>query len=419
MTKKQTRAKKPVDALFAEELLFDQATVDAEGDDDLVEDDLVEVRPERLREAVVSATDWTTETIIRLFDRGTIELDPAFQRRDAWTPARKSRFIESLMMGLPIPQIVLAERKDKRGQFIVLDGKQRLLTLQQFAGDLSQVGARRLVLVGLKSLHDLNGKTFEDIVADPRLADDLEAFRNQPIRAVVVKNWPDENFLYLVFLRLNTGSVPLAPQELRQALHPGPFVAFANHCSAESPGLQKALRINGPDFRMRDVELLVRFLAFRLYMQDYAGNMKVFLDDACMKLNSEWTVRKDEVESLTQELEAAISVAEQVFPSGKLFSLYRDGKYEGRFNRAVFDVFTYYLCDGRTRKALASKTDGLAAAFERLCERDTAFRDSLQITTKSLGAVQQRFASFGFEISKLTKRKLAVPTLVAGRLSIE
>ncbi|WP_218672459.1 DUF262 domain-containing protein, partial [Salmonella enterica] len=85
--------------------------------------------------AVVSGTDWTTETIINQINKNNIQLNPDFQRRDAWDKSRKSNFIESLILGLPIPQLVLAERKEQRGAYIVLDGKQRLLSIRQFAAE--------------------------------------------------------------------------------------------------------------------------------------------------------------------------------------------------------------------------------------------------------------------------------------------
>lgn len=100
---------------------------DSEGEDDLAKPDL-----RKLNESVVAASDWTAETIVRQLDRGNINLNPSFQRRDAWTPARKSKFIESLILGLPIPQLVLAENKNQKGSYII-DGKQRLLSLRQFS----------------------------------------------------------------------------------------------------------------------------------------------------------------------------------------------------------------------------------------------------------------------------------------------
>ena len=168
--------------------------------------------------AVVSGNDWTTETLLNQINKGNILLNPDFQRRDAWDKKRKSKFIESLILGLPIPQVVLAESKERRGAYIVLDGKQRLLSIRQFSADADDKVYEQLKLTGLEIRDDLKRKSLQDLRDDLDLFDDLSAFENQPIRTVVIKNWPDEDFLYHVFLRLNTGSVPLSPQELRQAL---------------------------------------------------------------------------------------------------------------------------------------------------------------------------------------------------------
>ena len=97
------------------------------------EEDIGKVDPSLVNKAVVTGTDWTADTILNQLKKGNIVLDPAFQRRDAWNDKRKSKFIESLILGLPIPQIVLAESQESKGTFLVIDGKQRLLTLQRFA----------------------------------------------------------------------------------------------------------------------------------------------------------------------------------------------------------------------------------------------------------------------------------------------
>lgn len=107
--------------------------------DDDQADDLDELlNPDRFRDAVLYGTDWTVRTLLDQIEVGNIDLSPSFQRRDAWSAKNKSRFIESVALQLPIPQIVLAERQDQRGRYIVLDGKQRLLTLAQFAGNLPE-----------------------------------------------------------------------------------------------------------------------------------------------------------------------------------------------------------------------------------------------------------------------------------------
>src|SRR5258708_2494199 len=77
----------------------------------------------------VTSRDWTVETIVRQIEQENIDLDPAFQRRNAWRDHRRSRLIESFVLGFPVPQLVLAENPRRRGTFIVIDGKQRLLTI--------------------------------------------------------------------------------------------------------------------------------------------------------------------------------------------------------------------------------------------------------------------------------------------------
>ncbi len=211
------------------------------------EEDLGKVDPSLINKAVVTGSDWTADTILKQLEKGNIVLDPVFQRRDAWNDKRKSKFIESIILGLPIPQIVLAESQESKGTFVVIDGKQRLLTLQRFAGIKLDSGDGPLKLSGLEVREDLNGKTLSDLQQSAQLSKYLSAFENQTIRTVVVRNWQNERVLYLIFHRLNTTSVALSPQELRQALHPGDFLRFAAKYSEESPGLKKTLKLKKCD----------------------------------------------------------------------------------------------------------------------------------------------------------------------------
>lgn len=118
----------------------DEPDADEEYSDELetagteTEDDIADVKDIDFRDVVLAPSDWTVKTILSQLGDGSFELDPDFQRRNAWSVPRKSKFIESLMVGLPIPQIVFAEKEDEDGSpsYVVIDGKQRLLTLQSF-----------------------------------------------------------------------------------------------------------------------------------------------------------------------------------------------------------------------------------------------------------------------------------------------
>ncbi|MEQ8235305.1 MAG: DUF262 domain-containing protein [Syntrophomonadaceae bacterium] len=382
------------------------------------EEDLVPQKLRTISQVTVTATDWTSETLLNQLIRGNIQLNPKFQRRDAWTKERKGKFIESIFLGLPIPQIVLAELKEKRGKYIVIDGKQRLLSLIQFAGKPESTEFDTVKLKGLEIRNDLNGHTLSSLENSPAFNDDVTAFQNHTIRTVVVKNWPNEDFLYLLFLRLNTGSVRLSPQELRQALHPGPFVDFADDFSGQSPALRRILKIKGKqDFRMRDVELLIRYYAFRNYLPEYNGNLKSFLDNTCKQLNTRWETEEILVREQAKNLEDAITTTEMVFER-VAFKKWNGNSFEGIFNRAIFDIMTYYFCIDDISNAAKQNRVLLVEKFKEACLNQD-FRGSIETTTKSLQATYTRFNVWANILQEVLKIPVPIPSFVDGRIIME
>lgn len=207
----------------------------------------------------------------------------------------------------------MAEDKTKKGSFLVIDGKQRLLTLRQFMAKADDQDFKQLKLSGLKDRPDLNGMTYGALQEDADLSDELNTFENQTIRTVVIRDWKDERYLYSVFLRINTGSVQLSTQELRQALHPGPFTDYIDDFSTESVPLTSALNLSEPDFRMRDVELVLRYFAYKYFGSQYDGNLKRFLDLALKKLNGSWHVEAKQIREASLGLERALETTRTVF----------------------------------------------------------------------------------------------------------
>ena len=256
-----------------EEVSFDEE--DEYLDDELESNGKQQSALKEISKILVVATDWTTATILDQLVRENIQLNPRFQRRDAWDITRKSRFIESIFLGFPIPQIVLASQEKKRGKFIVLDGKQRLLTILQFYGR-SETPNDSFALTNLEFRPDLNGYTHQDIKNDVFLNSVLDALDNQTIRTVLIRNWRTESLLYKVFLRLNLENTPLSSQELRQALHPGNFINFLDDEAIKNQALRIILKSKNPDPRMRDVELLLRYVAFYHFLYDYNAHSLLF-----------------------------------------------------------------------------------------------------------------------------------------------
>ena len=372
---------------------------------ELDESDLTPIRTE----AVVTSTDWTTETILSQLRRGNIELSPNFQRREAWVDSRKSRFIESLFLGLPVPQIVLAERQEKRGSYIVIDGKQRLLAIRRFGVEGDDQDFEPLRLSGLTNKKELNGRTWANLKEDPLFQSDTVAYENQTIRTVVVRNWPDQSFLYLVFLRLNTGSVPLSPQELRQALNPGPFTTFADEYSSHSDAIKKALGLTAPDFRMRDVEILIRFFAFADSIHEYKGDLRAFLDETCQRFNDEWDARQSELERLAQQCDEAIERTIVIFGTDAFRRWRNPTGFERRFNRAVFDIMTYFFRDPAIGEIALNRKQEVKDAFEELSRDDDEFSEALQTTTKSIRATFNRFHKWGNKLQSTLGCEFPIP----------
>jgi uncharacterized protein with ParB-like and HNH nuclease domain len=324
-----------------------------------------------------------------------------------------------LIIGLPIPQLVLAENKNKKGSYIIIDGKQRLLSLRQFSAKPNDELYKPLKLQGLEIRTDLEGMTLQDLETDPSKIDVLRAFQNQTIRTVVIKGWPNESVLFLIFLRLNTGSVQLSPQELRQALHPGPFLAFIEEKSRENAGLRKVLNRKGPDFRMRDAELLLRYLAFKNFVVKYKGNLKQFLDDTCEVFNKNWVSSEAKLRDQLAEMDEAFTLTFKIFGEQSAFRKWDGTAYERRFNRTVFDIMMFYFSDPAIRKLSPPKLHkGIVEDFKHLCESSRDFRTSLETTTKSIEATATRLNIWGTTLAKRLKARFAVPQLKNTQIEI-
>lgn len=370
-------------------------------------DDIPPISMSDVNSVVLMGVDWTSETIISQILKNNINLDPEFQRREVWSVERKSKFIESLIIGIPVPQIVLAENLEQSGRYIVIDGKQRLLTLCQFTADANS-DYNSFRLKGLEVCPELNGKTYDEIGLDVNLYKYKTSFDNSSMRAIVVKNWFSESVLYNIFLRLNSNSVQLSPQELRQALCPGSFVSYLDITSGNSDGLRSLLNNKKPDYRMRDAEILLRFIAFEFFPKSYKGNLKLFLDDACHTLNKKWNSKEFDVRKTVERFENSCDFLEESIPRKRRFKKWNPEtqKFSPQYNRAVFEIMVGSCLDSKVQDKLIGKGDDILSLFKNLCERDQSFLNSLTSTTKSSDNTRYRFNTWYSELGSLAGVKI-------------
>lgn len=375
-------------------------------DDEDDETDLREVTRRYLPQTVVWTTDWTTGSLLEQMSRGVFDLEPPFQRRSAWTDKRASLYIESLLLGCPVPAITLAEMPlGSPNQYVVIDGKQRLTSLRRFAasGDLR--------LKGLEILTQFSDAKFEDIKSFP----ELMRFENLPIRTVIVRNWEKDEVLHFVFHRLNTQVTPLSTHELRRSLIPGPFTSYLDTRSAESRQLRRVLNIDEPDYRLRDAELLLRGIAFSVFLESYAGNLKRFQDQATRQLNAIWTDAKDasppprqqQVEAAAADIEATIDLIYDIFGDTAFQRLDDGGQPVGRFNRAVYDTHVIVFRDSAVRQTAGANPQAVRDAYTELFGHST-IAGYFESTTKTKKAVIGRSQAWADLLSSALSITIAI-----------
>ena len=215
--------------------------------------------------------DFAVEGYVSRLQSGDIKI-PEYQRNFIWDQKRASRFVESLLLDLPVPGIFLYRDRDSE-VLSVVDGQQRLQTLRFFyEGEFADSG-RVFALTGLETR--FNGLVYNKLdVADRRRLD------NSLIRATVIRQDKPDNEAtsqYFVFERLNTGGVALSSQEIRAAIYGGKFNELLNELNSDV-----AWRIlfgkKQEDKRKRDEELILRFLALYFDGNSYSRPMKSFLN---------------------------------------------------------------------------------------------------------------------------------------------
>lgn len=357
---------------------------------------------------VVFSRDWTIETITSQIRLGNIDLDPDFQRRNAWRDERRSALIESFILNFPVPQVVLAENPRHPKKYIVIDGKQRLLTIAGFFVPETRSYWTSPRFTGLKILKELNRTPIDEFLGNPQFEKYRTQLLNADLRTTIISGFKNENVLYDIFYRLNTGSVPLSSQELRQVLNRGDFSKHLLEATDKENPLWSALNQTGPDARLRDVELLLRLIAVRLFWTRYQGNMKPFLDLTMSELNTHWTSKADQIKSLSTDIFSATEVAQSIF-GHELARKFKNERYEGALNRALFETQVFHFLDRKVRSAAKRKGSAIKTAFEKLSRDDPEFLSSIEATTKSIENYKIRFSRYNLMLASVLK--MSVPSL--------
>lgn len=297
--------------------------------------------------------DFNIRTIFDFVDSGVVSI-PGFQRNYVWDIKRASKLIESLIIGLPIPQIFLYE--ESRNKFSVIDGQQRLMSIYYFKKKRFPRESKR---AALRKLIEVNGTVPSDILSNDdyfvnfnlqlpsslpnqvnrfnrlnydTLSDYQSQFDLRTVRNVVIRqNSPDEeddSSIYEIFNRLNSGGINLTPQEIRVSLYHSSFYVMLDKLNRNEKW-RRLIGLPEPDLHAKDVELLLRAFAMLWYSATYKPSMTRFLNLCSRRFKR---VSGDDINYCERLFESFLDACEEL--DSRAF-VSRQGK---RFNISTFEA---------------------------------------------------------------------------------
>ena len=349
----------------------------------------------------VIPNDFNITTIFNLIDSGAVEM-PVFQRNYIWDKKRASRFIESLILGLPVPQIFLYQKE--RNKFLVIDGQQRLLSIYYYIKQRFPLVEKR---AELRKVFDLNNGIPDSILFNDMYFQDFKLqlsksgngeknpldglryntlglyksnFEFMTIRCMAIRqNEPkeDDSSVFEIFSRLNTGGVNLSNQEIRACLYYSDFFRILNILNQNS--IWRNIYGKPEDGKFRDVEIILRSFALLCDGENYSGSMNGFINRFAKKAMNYSTSEIEYFENLfTSFLESCSEISRETFATKK-------GEFDGALFDSVFvaTVDRYYkeksLVGGKTQP---DKINAL--------KKDVEFEEAITHSTSHTKMVKKR-----------------------------
>jgi uncharacterized protein with ParB-like and HNH nuclease domain len=359
------------------ELLEEQFEPEEDIEEELPQID-TEVKDRRL---VTHPYDFIIRSLKDQVDDGTLILADKFQRRRVWDDARSSRLIESLLINVPIPVCYFAEVDDA---YSVIDGQQRLTAIYRYINN-------EFSLSSLKIRSDLNRKRFHELgVADKR------TIQQRSLRCIVILKESDPDIRFDVFDRLNSTSVKLNAQELRNSLYRGAFNELIINLS-ENPMFQKIRGVKDVDKRMLDCEMVLRFFAFYFQPEKYRGVLSKFLDNY---LSERQKPSQKDIIKHKEIFSRVIDDGNYVFAENS-FRRYNAERaaWDKVINKSIYDIVMLYFAKMESDIIRLRKQE-IIVALQDLCS-DVEFKDSISGATSATIRIQTRLDKWHQSLSSL------------------
>ncbi|WP_225401427.1 DUF262 domain-containing protein [[Mycobacterium] zoologicum] len=310
-------------------------------------DELINAVDSKITAVRTSNLDLSMNELADMYEAGELVIDPDFQRMFRWTDGAQSRFIESLILELPVPPIFLIEREDR--VYELIDGLQRISSYLHFRGVLKIDGELLdpLVLQDCDIVPELNGLIFRNL---PR-ALDIKLKRSY-IRAEILRKESDPRLRYYMFKRLNTGGEILSEQEVRNAtirLLSSDFNNFVIELSGNSE-FKHSINIISDAQRKRkfDQELVLRFFSYKNNFENYSHDVSDFMTDYMESVSDPELGQRFDYQSERSVFEKTFSIlrkiADELQIESKIFgTIGPSGEPRGQFSVYHYEGITLGL----------------------------------------------------------------------------
>lgn len=333
--------------------------------------------------------DLSFREIINMYEEGDLE-KPEMQRKYVWSRNEASRFIDSILLGLPVPSIFLAKTADEKR--LIVDGYQRIMTVYDYVNTGIFGGDKKVFKLSNSEIINpkWRGKQFSELDQDEK-----RKIRNASIHAIIFeqKHPQDDSGMYQIFERINTSGRPLRPQEIRNCVYHGSFNQLLIELNKNA--IWRELIGTKEDSRMLDVELILRCFAFAKfkeqsevalnqinlvkYLNSYMGRNCNILEDVQQTFADEFTETINVI---------AAKIGNVAFRNGKI----TEGSIEfsKRINPAIMDSLYTATYSAIALGAYDESVD-LKAKYEELL-MDVDFQDAISIRTTTVSQIKKRIS---------------------------
>ncbi len=258
---------------------------------------------------------------------------PELQRKYVWDKVEASRFIESILIGLPVPSIFLAQSGSQK---LIVDGYQRIMTVYDYMRGIFSTDKKTFRLANSEKINSRwRNKAFSELSTD-----DQRKIKSTTIHAIIFEQKEPENddtSLYQVFERINTSGRTLTPQEIRNCIYQGSFNTMLFELN-EDKTWRKLFGNKDPDTRMRDIEYILRFFVMKTDSVLYSKSKQISLKKSLNNfMNSHKNDDDDDINQFKNEFKKNIQLLDECLGKNA-FKNYSKEKFSQKFHPAIYDA---------------------------------------------------------------------------------